>query len=554
MAAPVIPIPRDMARWLGGRQSFMDYGNVQIAWHTLRLSSTMAIPFRPKPRRSHFKDYIIRLLEYVSQPSGGTRGSEVFRRRRMAKVMMAARTLFLVYFDDLDLTQVISWDALTLARNRASKRTRSWGATPAPIGIAALTLMLDHHATNIDALAAAYREAPYICPSAQRIMRGVDAGHIALRKTYDATWGFRARDGTGTYKRLKAMVPVAEDGNSLWISLQFNLDCSVESLRSWMITKYLVYRYFKDCLYDNTMHRHRLYVHLERQSWNELETRIPDLPRQWGQTGMLRAFQQNRQYSGPPMYGHFRGMMQVISDFFRKEIVLFIRADPAVQIFEGVGDYTVEAYGRRIDGIGRPQIFLVTDHLREHYVPVTHIDNEFLFDPFDSELPFLPPGGLIHFNTNHLNGNDRYGWIGAPWQPPLPLPPGYTPSPIPGTYLYNIYHLSLAGLQSQEFFCFVGLHDVTYPRASGGRYPDNLPDPVADGWVNEVTPAGYPAYAPTFNHMHVISHGVFVDYALPGNPEFWPRWIDTRPYQASEDSALFARQGKSFAPQEGSQP
>jgi hypothetical protein len=68
-----------------------------------------------------------------------------------------------------------------------------------------------------------------------------------------------------------------------------------------------------------------MYIHLERQSWNEVEQRKPGSERLWGRMSILRALSLNTPHSGPPMYGHLQGMFQVIADFYQKEVILFTR-------------------------------------------------------------------------------------------------------------------------------------------------------------------------------------------------------------------------------------
>lgn len=86
---------------------------------------------------------------------------------------------------------------------------------------------------------------------------------------------------------------------------------------------------------------------------------------------ILRALAENRKDSGPPMYGNFRGMMQVIADCFRKEIILFLRPSNA---HAGRNmNYMYEVYGTQADGLTNGQILLVTDaDKREHYQAVSH--------------------------------------------------------------------------------------------------------------------------------------------------------------------------------------
>ncbi len=223
------------------------------------------------------------------------------------------------------------------------------------------------------------------------------------------------------------------------------------------------------------------------------------------------------------MYGHFRGMMQVIADFFQKEIVVFERPVDSVSMYPLI--YHAKAYGRRAHGLSNGQILLVTDARREHYDLVTAINFQ--------QLMFT--GGDPLYDTGDYGAQDRYGWIDAPWMPPAPLPGGYRPVTIPLPIPRND-PLFVVSRARPEYNSFEG-RDIALFHLDAhygfGAYP-LLPDPVAAGWLAETTPPPAPGAAvPMFPYAfgpHLITNGVYIG---PGGFEYWPRWTNLKSYEAA---------------------
>lgn len=238
---------------------------------------------------------------------------------------------------------------------------------------------------------------------------------------------------------------------------------------------------------------------------------------------ILRALAENRKDSGPPMYGNFRGMMQVIADCFRKEIILFLRPSNA---HAGRNmNYMYEVYGTQADGLTNGQILLVTDaDKREHYQAVSHIDGQ--------QLTYNP-GNNYYFNTSGMRGNERYGWIDAPWMPYGPLPAGY--SPVIMNFNPDLSPRFAASNAHAHYLFFEARSDAFHwsPNYAYGRYP-LLPDPRSHRWVVEtmdpepVMPDDAVRYVYPFSQHQIIS-GVYTDV---NGQECWLQWSNIKLYEA----------------------
>ncbi|GAW14437.1 hypothetical protein ANO14919_038400 [Xylariales sp. No.14919] len=341
--------------------------------------------------------------------------------------------------------------------------------------------------------------------------------------------GFTATDGAGNTPVFHVL-NWPEDGNSLWYCLCYTTYLFRSSTPEWAWVKAQIWKYFNYVIHHPSHPRHRMYVHLERQSPAEIEQRSPGSRRLWGRMSILRALHLNTPDSGPPMYGNFYGMMQVIADFFRKEVILFIRPkDAKIDVLRPEYDYRV--FGRRADGQTNGQLYFVTDEVPEHFQIVTTMD-QVLVD-YRSRTGQQDPPNPGGFDTSHRSSNDRYGWIDGPWMPLVPLPDGYEPIPLANPPMLD--PLFTLPFNTDECWQFSGRGEAVDndPRYGMGAMPI-LPDPVTSGWATETLapvagPAPYPEFPYQFSRHNIVT-GVYVDQ----NREWWPQWNSMLAYKANE--------------------
>ncbi|RYP70374.1 hypothetical protein DL771_005495 [Monosporascus sp. 5C6A] len=507
--------------------TILDYGDVQTAWHTIGLASTAAVPARPKPNLQQIRNYLARLLEEVSGPPASAHASSrAARWRRMKKVMMAARTLLRFRFEYFE--PGLSWPII-LANGDVSDSAIPWAAIPAPLPFPAITAHINARRGQLANLEIQYRDAQLLRPSVRQLHWNRRRTLRSLRPVWDGLGegGFKSLDGQGFIRRLETQ-DFGRDGNSLWYALYY-FDPFLWDRGLWLARKYHIWRYFNYVIHHPSHDRHRLYVHLERQSSLEIETRIPGIT-----LSILRALHENRVDAGPPMYGSFRGMMQVIADYFQVEVILFLRPN-----FAQAGNanaahavYDREVYGSWLHGQLHGQLMLVTDaDKREHYQVVTHYEGVML--GYDAIGP--------KFDTSGITSHTRWGWMrqGAPFIPD-PIPNGWPPTPlpfiIPSSGVDARFTLDLT---HNDWKCFEGRTEAVASdfRYGRGRVP-NLPDPVAAGWDEENQPlvpgAPGPNAFPYDFGPHLITSGVYTNppNVLPANVEFWPRWTNIKSYEA----------------------
>lgn len=151
-----IPIEARVLTGLTGKRTFLDYGDFQVAYHTIGLASTAANPVATKPSRAQIRRYLAQLIQQTSQPAPvpGNGKSEADRRRRLDKALMAARTLRQFRLDHHDLRNGV--DPLT---NDEVNRLNHWHAVPQPLPFPAITAHMNNHQTNIQNLERLYRDA-----------------------------------------------------------------------------------------------------------------------------------------------------------------------------------------------------------------------------------------------------------------------------------------------------------------------------------------------------------------------------------------------------------
>ncbi|KAH9991314.1 hypothetical protein F4779DRAFT_637727 [Xylariaceae sp. FL0662B] len=520
---------------LNNDKTFLDFGDAQVAYHTIGLASSADNPAVQKPTQGQIEDYLTRFLAHVSRPVPRARGTAASsRRNRMDRVLMAARTLRGYQNNRWDLSGAIALgiNDITPPGNAAlnvNLPVVPWANIPPPMPHPAITGHINAHQQALIPTQTMYDKTVVpLIPTNNEARFYRETLRSALRRYYDEIdhplyGGFEAVDGIGVPVRFIAQ-GWPKDGNSLWASLHYTrlLQITAANNLPGQLTfylndvKYPIWQYFNYVLHHPSHPRHRLYVVLEQHSRNEIETRQPGSTIIWGEMGILRALHLNKPDSGPPMYGHFRGMLQVIADFYEKEVVLFIRPTAALAgTFPNQNPYIVEVYGQSLHGQTNGQIFLVTDEAdREQYQVVTHFGGIKL--KYDGTDP--------NFSTLNRNNNDRWGWIPAPWY--VAVNP--TPAPV-NIVTPHTNALFAPQLGSRPWLHFLGGENAVAedPGYREGRYP-LLPDLATVQWGSEVTPLAQVANFPWPFAGYSIASGV---YTFQG-AEYWPQWSNIKLYEA----------------------
>lgn len=225
--------------------------------------------------------------------------------------------------------------------------------------------------------------------------------------------------------------------NSLWHALSYQIngpgvgaaDSSRLGLRGGRREKAWLYHYFTEVLHDPNHIRHRLYTRLAVESQSILRpghdpqttAQMPD----WGELSMLRCLAVNNPHGGVPKWPQFEGIFQLIADFWRQEVVVFVGP-------RGAGGwrapYRMRAFGKQEHGAsdrhpsaltGLGQLLFVTDEDMQH---------------FDAVEYHGPAGGRV-FDTSHLDEDGRYSQLRMPFLdlPGFVPPVSRAPADIPPT-------------------------------------------------------------------------------------------------------------------------
>lgn len=164
--AGALPRPANLSGKLGGRTTYHDYGDVDVAWHTIGLASTATVA-GVKPPLNVMLDYVARLVRDISAPGLPTdhANTKAARRRRMGKVLMAAHTILQFRFERFDLNGQIDLRYDDRALGHAP-----WNIVPGPVPHATLVQSLNNHRANLNNRKLAYdRDAPPLYPSPQQL-------------------------------------------------------------------------------------------------------------------------------------------------------------------------------------------------------------------------------------------------------------------------------------------------------------------------------------------------------------------------------------------------
>ncbi|KAH8158174.1 hypothetical protein CIB48_g10069 [Xylaria polymorpha] len=484
-----IPVLASTVRALSSAK--FEVGDIQMSWHNIGLASTVQDWNAPKPTEEQIDDYIRRLA--------AIRVLREFKNSRW------------------DWNGVINIDL----QEDYSTRRGPWARVPGPDPWHIMEQRIPAHIAGLQYYIDTFEPVGFLHLTRRERRTNWEEKNSQLLRYWDAapqTGGFFSRNGDGSQNTLHLM-NWPEDGNSL---------CYVDSLsqewtRHWAFSKVDIWKYFNYVIHHPSHVRHRLYVHLERQSWTEIEQHTPGSERLWGRMSILRALHLNTPNSGPPGYGHFQGMMQVIADYYCKEVILFIRRpDSTLDLVKPEYDY------------------------RGQYQVVTHRDNVLL--DYSTRGPDDPPkpGPM---DTSHRSADDRYGWINAPWMPPRPLPAAYKPAPLTIQAIEDAPDfVRPSRIERWQFAgCGEALDD-------DNRYGRGWV-PILPGWLTETTPPlpgpdPYPEFPYGFGNRLIVT-GVYED---ANGREWWPQWNNILAYQAYQFRQLAIERDLPTTPHKLSQP
>lgn len=272
----------------------------------------------------------------------------------------------------------------------------------------------------------------------QRRIARPTAGEVAYNrfKIRQAEWEFANRHTDFSVQDDKGrahfvtVVPCCRDfDNSLWHALSYQVngpglenENNWKGLRGGRREKAWLYNYFMTALLDPKHPRHRAYTWMQQ---NEKTT--PGTPYNdevlvtWGELSILRALATNRPHAGRAKWPAFPGIFQLISDFFRMEVIVFVGKTglpaPSHVLPPGEDDtplrsswrlpYEYYVFGKHDYGTsrgswhgqnaaGNGQLFFVTDSDWQHFDAV--------------KFPrFSPTDATDNFDTSLTTNSHRYG-------------------------------------------------------------------------------------------------------------------------------------------------
>ncbi|KAI1741241.1 hypothetical protein F4680DRAFT_464653 [Xylaria scruposa] len=488
VAGPYIRVMKDTIDNLSKERPGFDYGDIQIAYYNVGLAAKPTRKAPRKPSQEQVQDYFRRLVWHVTGPAQhpNNPSSEAARLRRVNRCLMAIRTLQQFKYQNWDITGRIDLKYDDRVRDVPD---HVWDDLPDPIrNWKELSQYIsDFYQSNKAILRGRYQPAGDLGLTSRELKENSIKKYTELRQYLDAcrASGFSALNGTGDADL--GVINFPEDGNSLWYCLAYGPPMGSGSRESWATIKYQIWNYFNYVLAHPAHPRHRMYVVLQHQSSQEIEARAPGSKKLWGRMSIQRALYVNKPDSGPPMYCHFRGIYQVIADFFGKEVVVFTRPQTAgIDAYELRKDparvYDWKAYGSMNQGLDRGQILLVTDEtLEQHQIAI-------YFEGHPEQ----------YFDTSTLTSEDRYGWINAPWMN-RPLVNGYEPIQLPR-----------APVDDDLFTAGVGSN----PRKAG--------------WAEEWPAPPFHSPYPYPRGKYRVVTGIYTDkYGM----ERWPQWYNVKAYE-----------------------
>ncbi|KAJ4389013.1 hypothetical protein N0V93_006475 [Gnomoniopsis smithogilvyi] len=419
-----------------------DWGDCAHAWYVLGLDRYVATAAAPVPSQADFENYCQCLLAKVPtivSVTGVSNNKNTRRRYRM--ILMAIKTLSGHQRTHLNDANPDDWTMETRfpQANDLNLRGIAWDVHMARTIRPGATLPLSNtqvfrsqSAANIAARQA--RRQQY--KATQREALRPTAAEIAYndKKIREAEWEFANRhtdfavqDDAGR-NHFVTVVPCCRNfNNSLWHALSYQvnghgLDCgkSWQGLRGGRREKAWLYNYFMSALMDPTHIRHRAYTWMQQNEKTMPKTQADkEILATWGELSILRALATNRPHAGRAKWPAFPGIFQLISDFFRMEVIVFVgnRGLPAPPVAPKQDEqplrsswrlpYAYHVFGKHEYGTsrgsrhgqkaaGNGQLFFVTDNEWQHFDAVK-------FPKFSST------DATDNFDTSKTGNDHRYG-------------------------------------------------------------------------------------------------------------------------------------------------
>lgn len=435
---PRIPLPdAPFMKGLGYRsQTIFDYGDVKHAWYNLGLS---ALP--GAPTQIQYEVYCKALLDKIRDRRD--RRTEATRERRIRIVLMAIKTVSghsraHMSFRNPDRDFPLPSD-LPRGKPWAVQMARIAAADNPPLTAAALTNI--NFIAHSKSRAADFRrrvvKRRYLrtqpdLPSTREMFNTARTIRMAEWEGARRHEDFTVLDSNSLVQNMRAVAAYRGAGNSLWHALAYQVHGTGLpgftspniGLRAGRREKAMLYHFFTHVLHDPSHIRHRMYTWCQetarsaRNGVHGLEDQMDD----WGELSVLRCLATNEPDAGPPKEPYFRSIFQLISDFYRQEVLVFYKHKGVLGPGAGFEDhyscyvFGKQAYGTDIDFYNpchnTGQLMFVTDEDFEHFDAVTFSNS--------------PPGTI--FDTSNWDNNERYGWILAPFtDPPDANPPIIVP-------------------------------------------------------------------------------------------------------------------------------
>ncbi|KAI1746741.1 hypothetical protein F4782DRAFT_553064 [Xylaria castorea] len=485
LVEPYIRVMKDTIDNLSKERPGLDFGDIQIAYHNVGLAAKPTGRAPPKPSQEQVQDYFQRLV--------------------------AIRTLQQFKYENWDRTGRIDLRYDDRVRNVPDQ---VWDDLPGPLPDwdAMSRYITEFYRNRRATLSLEYQPAGDLWLTSRELEENSIKKYNELRRYLDAcrASGFSAVHATGDADL--GVINFPEDGNSLWYSLAYGPPMGSGSRETWATIKYQIWNYF-----NHVLSHPALYLVLQHQSSQEIEARTPGSERLWGRMSILRALYMNKPDSGPPMYCHFKGIYQVIADFFGKELVVFTRPQKADMMLHELRNdparvYNWRAYGSMNQGLDRGQILLVTDETLEQYQIAIYFDGH----------------PEQYFDTSTSKSEDRYGWINAPWMN-RPLADDYEPFPLPRAPVDDDQFT--AGTGSNLWYEFFGCGNAVSGNSTNHYNLGKetiFPDPQQAGWAEERPAPPFRAPYPYPRGNYRVVTGIYTD---ADGRDRWPQWDNIKAYE-----------------------
>lgn len=439
-------------------------------WYVLGLDQYAPTVAAPVPSQADFENYCQCLLAKIPRivSKNGTSNNKN-TRRRYRMILMAIKTLSGHQRTHLNETNPDDWTMTTRFPQAADLELRGvpWNVhmartIPPHATLPLINTQIFRSQSAVNIATRQRRRRQY--KLTQRRSCQPTALEIAYNqsKIREAEWEFANRytdfavqDDAGR-NHFVTVVPCCRDfNNSLWHALSYQVngpglerDNDWRGLRGGRREKAWLYNYFMSALMDPMHIRHRAYTWMQQNEKTTSGKEADDeILAAWGELSILRALATNRPHAGRAKWPAFPGIFQLISDFFRMEVIVFVGnkglSAPPLPPKQGEQPlrsswrlpYAYHVFGKHEYGTsrgsrhgqsaaGNGQLFFVTDDEWQHFDAV--------------KFPkFSATDATDNFDTSKTGDDHRYGNRNFPFHackltgkyvggqlPDIPAPPG----------------------------------------------------------------------------------------------------------------------------------